>query len=106
MKKYLTYTTDKEYKLTENLYLCESEYLNYSLTLEGLKEASRDDNIQLLSSMAGNFSIPELFLGTTEELYDYLREDRADEMDVGAINIDRENLNISELIKHLRKGNN
>ncbi len=85
MRKFIEFKRDKENDLKERLYLCESEYLNYSLNLEGLKDASRNNEIQLLSSMVGNFSIFELFLGTTSELHEYLQEERTEDTENGNI---------------------
>ena len=91
--KWIEFIPDKEYpSLKEHLYFCESEYLNYEITLDGIKDASRYDEIQLLSTMSGNFSICEIFLGSIEHMYEYLQEERQDELDGGQIAIQKENL--------------
>ena len=99
--KWIEYCTDKQNKLTENLYFCESEYLNYDITLEGIKDASRYNEIQLLSAMSGNLSVFEIFLGSVNHLYEYLQEERKEELENGYINIDKESLNITTLKNHL-----
>jgi len=96
-----TLTTNK-LSSTETLHFCGDGYRDYTYNLDGIKAASRDNQIQLLSSMFGNHGMYEIFLGSLDVLYDYLAEERSEELKDGDIVHDKANMNMSDLIKHLK----
>jgi len=99
-RKYIEFITDRNVPYsTERLYFCESECLDYDISLEGIKEASRNNELQILSVAFGNFAVAEIFLGSESDLCEYIATERKEELNSGSIAFDRDstNLNITTL---------
>ena len=86
-----------KYNNLETLYLHDN--YNDDITLSDIKMASSNNEIQLFSTMLGNFGYLNIFLGSYYEFIDYIQDKYNDEVENGYLHFtnDSIDLNIKQL---------
>ena len=101
----LTYNTDKEYPtLKECIFFVDYTGDKFD-SIQNLRDSIKTTDIYLLSEMLGNFSFFKAFVGSFDELQDYLLNDRKEDLEGGYIHSNFEAYDISSLNKYLKSFN-